>query len=61
MRPEPRTRRISGFAVAWMLVLVAIIALASGAALHDVLFAQQLATTRGTPATRGVSSVITLA
>jgi hypothetical protein len=46
MRPEPRTRRISGFAVAWMLVLVAIIALASGAALHDVLFAQQLATTR---------------
>jgi hypothetical protein len=46
MRPEPRTRRISGFAVAWMLVLVAIIALASGAALHDVLFAQQLATIR---------------
>lgn len=46
MRSEPRTRRISGFAVAWMLVLVALIALASGAALHDVLFAQQLATTR---------------
>jgi hypothetical protein len=46
MRSDPRIRRISGFAVAWMLVLVAVIALASGAALHDVLFAQQLATTR---------------
>jgi len=39
-------RRISGFAVGWMLVLVAIIALAGGAVMHDVLFAQQLATTR---------------
>jgi Tfp pilus assembly protein PilX len=39
-------RRTAGFAVAWMLVLVAIIALAGGGALHDVWFAQQLANTR---------------
>ena len=46
MRPDPRRRRIAGFAVAWMLVLVAILALASGGAVQDVLFAQQLAGTR---------------
>jgi hypothetical protein len=46
MRADPRTRRITGFAVAWMLVLVAIIALAGGAAVQDVLFAQQLANSR---------------
>jgi hypothetical protein len=46
MRPDPRLRRISGFAVAWMLVLVAIIALLGASAVHDVLFAQQLANTR---------------
>lgn len=39
-------RKLSGFAVAWMLVLVAIIAMAGGAAAHDVLFAQQLAGSR---------------
>jgi hypothetical protein len=32
--------------MAWMLVLVAVIALAAGAAVHDVLFAQHLANTR---------------
>jgi hypothetical protein len=46
MRPEPRLRRIRGFAVAWMLVLIALIALAGGAAAQDVLFARQLATAR---------------
>jgi len=46
MRPEPRTRRNSGFAVAWMLVLLAIIAIGGGAAAQDVLFARQLATSR---------------
>jgi len=46
MPAESRTRRTSGFAVAWMLVLVAIIALAGGAAAQDALFARQLATAR---------------
>ena len=46
MRPETQARRTRGFAVAWMLVLVAILALASGAAAHDVLFARELATSR---------------
>jgi hypothetical protein len=46
MRADARPRRASGFAVAWMLVLVALIALAGGAAAHDVLFARQLATSR---------------
>jgi len=46
MRPDLRHRRITGFAVAWMLVLVAVIALAGGGALQDVWFAQQLANTR---------------
>jgi hypothetical protein len=41
-----RVRSTAGFAVAWILVLVAIIALAGGGALHDVWFAQQLANTR---------------
>jgi hypothetical protein len=39
-------RRFAGFAVAWMLVLVALIALGGGAAVQDVLFAQQLANSR---------------
>jgi hypothetical protein len=45
-RPEPRLRRINGFAVAWMLVLVAVIALLGASGVQDVLFAQQLANTR---------------
>lgn len=35
-----------GFAVAWMLVLLVVLALAGAASLHDALFAQQLANTR---------------
>ncbi len=46
MPRELRARRSRGFAVAWMLVLVALIALAGGAAAQDVLFARQLATSR---------------
>lgn len=46
MHPRLRLRRTSGFAVAWVLVLIAIIALAGGGTLHDVWFAQQLANTR---------------
>ncbi len=46
-RPDIHRSRLAGFAVAWMLVLVAVIALATGGALHDTWFAQQLAVTRG--------------
>jgi len=46
MRPDPRLRRRRGFAVAFMLVLVAVVALAGAAAVQDVLFAQQMATSR---------------
>lgn len=46
MRIEPRRQGSSGFALAWMLVLVAILALAGGAALQDALFAQQLGSMR---------------